>query len=162
MPTSPPTLLLSPPTTFPLANECVMLPMLMPTRPPAKFWPTNPPGASPTVTFANELDCEIVVLLVFVPTRPPATMLLNNPPLTVPLRTCTFWIVPSLTPATGPIDWPLAVALIVTLVSVRFWTVPVAPMTPNNPPGEAAELVRLAMVKPCPSSEPVKMSLPVP
>ena len=112
-----------PPLTFPLADESVMVPRLLPTNPPAILIPKSE-VALPTVTFAA--DDELLMVPRFCPTRPPAMMPVKFQPLTLPPLAVTWLITPValLVPTSRPRFWLLPVALTVQLASVKLRNVP--------------------------------------
>ena len=89
VPINPPSTLLPPPVTAPIAELATIVPLLVPAKPPATL-------KSPTVTLPLANDDVIDPaprLKTFWPTSPPT--MLNAPPLTLPLAD-EFVMVPRL------------------------------------------------------------------
>jgi len=112
VPMNPPSTLLPPPVTAPVAELATIVPLLVPAKPPATL-------ESPTVTLPLADDDVIDPaprLKTFWPTSPPTV--LNAPPLTLPLADDPV-IVPRLVPTSPP-------AAFVALVELESPTLTVA------------------------------------
>src|SRR5947209_1956417 len=161
-PARPPTKLLVPPETLPLAVENVIVPGLSPTRPPPLL-PLDPVDELPTVTFTCAFDSVMVPRCPpgprspFWPTSPPAmTPCVAVPADTVLLVMVTLLIRPALLPARMPTNWPgpvtLGFAVTFALSKLTFCTTPVAPIAANRPTpmptelGAVGAMIRLEIV----------------
>ena len=97
-------------------------------------------------------------------------MPMNDPPFTLPLRTATLLMVPALVPASAPMNWTSALAVMLTLARLRLRTTPEAPMNGNSPTesfewsGDSVSwlIVELTPRPPLPSNRPLNVTSPKP
>ena len=84
-------------------------------------------------------------------------MPVNEPPLTEPLRTLTFVTVPWFWPASGPMNWLFAFAVMLTLVKSRSLTLPIVPMKGKRLRPDRLLILEIVPSPPLPVSVPVNV-----